>query len=53
MGRAQATPQELEEALTKYALMNPRKRYEWFAERLAKRAVVGLSCTVTAFKPRS
>ena len=49
--RAQATPEELEEALTKLKEMEPRDRYVWFAGRLAKRAAVGLSCTITAFKP--
>eukprot|EP01043_Picozoa_sp_COSAG02_P096535 COSAG02_NODE_32818_length_510_cov_0.627737_1_plen_54_part_00 len=53
MRRAQATPEELEEGLTKLRDMDPQARYVWFANRLAKRAAVGQSCTITAFKPHA
>ena len=47
---AEATPEELDAALRKLAGMSHQQRQAWFAERLALRATVGQTYTITAFK---
>ena len=48
---AEATPEELMAALDRLRGMSHQERQVWFAKRLALRARVGQTYTITAFKP--